>query len=163
MSVAPRFCWLCCWFGYLWPGLVFAQFTVSPLTIALDRPESSQQLLVTNQVGSQRFDLTRKARYLVAEPAIITIETGGRVIPLSEGITELTVTDGDYQLSVPVTVTGLKQPVPVSFRYEVQPVLTKARCNAGGCHGKAEGQNGFKLSLFGFDNESDFDALVKET
>ena len=163
MSMPVRNFWLCCLFGCFWPGLVFAQLSVSPAAIVLDRPESSQQLLVTDQVGSQRFDLTRKATYLVAEPAIITIDTGGRVIPLSEGMTELTVTDGDHQRSVPVTVTGLKQPVPVSFRYEVQPVLTKARCNAGGCHGKAEGQNGFKLSLFGFDNESDFDAVVKET
>jgi hypothetical protein len=40
--------------------------------------------------------------------------------------------------------------------------LTKARCNSGGCHGKAEGQAGFKLSIFGFDPAADFDVLVKE-
>ena len=163
MSIPARIVWLCFSLGYFWPSLTFAQFSVSPLAIVLDRPESSQQLLVTNQVDSQRIDLTRKAQYLVADPAIITIDSGGMVRPLSEGMTELTVTDGDHQILVPVSVTGFKQPVPVSFRYEIQPVLTKARCNAGGCHGKAEGQNGFKLSLFGFDNESDFDALVKET
>ncbi|HKI18701.1 MAG TPA: DUF1549 and DUF1553 domain-containing protein, partial [Isosphaeraceae bacterium] len=57
---------------------------------------------------------------------------------------------------------GLSQPVPVSFAHQVMPLLTKASCNAGGCHGKAEGQNGFKLSVFGFDPASDHDALVKE-
>ncbi|MDB5391767.1 MAG: Ig-like protein, partial [Planctomycetaceae bacterium] len=31
-----------------------------------------------------------------------------------------------------------------------------------GCHGKAIGQNGFKLSLFGFDPEFDYAALVNE-
>jgi hypothetical protein len=41
--------------------------------------------------------------------------------------------------------------------------LTKSRCNSGGCHGKAEGQNGFKLSLLGFDAQFDYDALIKES
>ncbi|HLQ44053.1 MAG TPA: DUF1549 domain-containing protein, partial [Planctomycetaceae bacterium] len=42
------------------------------------------------------------------------------------------------------------------------PILTKGRCNSGGCHGKAEGQNGFKLSLFGFDAAADHEAVIKE-
>ena len=49
-----------------------------------------------------------------------------------------------------------------SFRLDVVPVLTKAGCNGGGCHGKASGQGGLKLSLFGFDREADFAALVQE-
>jgi hypothetical protein len=35
-------------------------------------------------------------------------------------------------------------------------------CNTGACHGKASGQNGFKLSLFGFEPAEDYDYLVKE-
>ena len=60
----------------------------------------------------------------------------------------------------PLTVTGLKAPRPISFEHEVIPILTKATCNSGGCHGKAEGQAGFKLSVFGFDPEADYQALV---
>ena len=41
-------------------------------------------------------------------------------------------------------------------------MLTKLGCNGGGCHGKQSGQNGFKLSVFGFDPKADFDAIVKE-
>jgi hypothetical protein len=63
---------------------------------------------------------------------------------------------------VPVTVTGLRQPTPISFENEVIPLLTKAGCNTGGCHGKAEGQNGFKLSVFGFDPPADYQALAME-
>lgn len=37
-----------------------------------------------------------------------------------------------------------------SFRRDVLPVLTKFGCNAGGCHGKEAGQNGFRLSLRGY-------------
>ncbi|MFO0849787.1 MAG: DUF1549 and DUF1553 domain-containing protein [Gemmataceae bacterium] len=51
---------------------------------------------------------------------------------------------------------------PVTFERDVQPILTRSGCNAGPCHGKARGQNGFALSLFGFDPDFDFAAIVKE-
>lgn len=50
----------------------------------------------------------------------------------------------------------------VYFGTDVVPILTKLGCNGGGCHGKATGQNGFKLSLFGFEPEVDYQALVLE-
>jgi hypothetical protein len=52
-------------------------------------------------------------------------------------------------------------PPAVDFGNEVQPLLTRYGCNAGGCHGKASGQNGFKLSLFGFDAAADHDEIVR--
>ncbi len=48
------------------------------------------------------------------------------------------------------------------FVNDIEPVLTKTGCNTGGCHGKASGQNGFKLSLFAFEPKFDYDALVNE-
>ena len=51
----------------------------------------------------------------------------------------------------------------VSFVNDVVPVLTKAGCNAGACHAKAgQGQNGFQLSLLGFEPQEDYEHLVKE-
>jgi hypothetical protein len=41
-------------------------------------------------------------------------------------------------------------------------IFTKYGCNGGGCHGKAAGQNGFRLSLLGFEPEEDYEHLVKE-
>ena len=49
----------------------------------------------------------------------------------------------------------------VLFELDVQPILGKAGCNSGACHGKARGQNGFALSLLGFDADADYDAIVK--
>ena len=54
-------------------------------------------------------------------------------------------------------------PSAVYFGTEVVPILTKLGCNGGGCHGKATGQNGFRLSLFGFEPEFDYEAIVKES
>ena len=51
----------------------------------------------------------------------------------------------------------------VYFGTDVVPILTKLGCNGGGCHGKATGQNGFRLSLFGFEPEFDYEAIVKES
>lgn len=52
---------------------------------------------------------------------------------------------------------------PVSFVNDVVPVLTKAGCNAGVCHAKAGGgQNGFQLSLLGFEPLEDYEHLVLE-
>ena len=42
------------------------------------------------------------------------------------------------------------------------PLFSKLHCNGGGCHGKQSGQNGFKLSVFGFDPREDYNALVKQ-
>jgi len=52
---------------------------------------------------------------------------------------------------------------PVSFVNDVVPVMTKSGCNMGVCHAKAGGgQNGFQLSLFGFEPAEDFEHLVLE-
>jgi hypothetical protein len=48
------------------------------------------------------------------------------------------------------------------FATDVVPVLTRLGCNSGGCHGKATGQNGFRLSLLGFEPDVDFQAIVQE-
>ena len=51
---------------------------------------------------------------------------------------------------------------PVNLENDVLPVLTRAGCNAGACHGKQRGQNGFQLSLLAFDPDFDFSALTQE-
>ena len=49
-----------------------------------------------------------------------------------------------------------------NFENDIVPILSKFGCNTSGCHGKAEGQNGFKLSVFGFDPAADYAALTQE-
>lgn len=50
----------------------------------------------------------------------------------------------------------------ITFLNDVSPILTKLACNSGGCHGKSTGQNGFRLSLLGFEPAFDHDALLHE-
>src|SRR4051812_1560722 len=51
---------------------------------------------------------------------------------------------------------------PVSFELDVQPILTARGCNQGACHGKSRGQNGFQLSLLGFDSDFDYAQLTQQ-
>lgn len=48
------------------------------------------------------------------------------------------------------------------FRNDIMPVLTKAGCNTGACHGAAVGRGGFRLSLYGGDPGSDFRSIARE-
>ena len=47
-----------------------------------------------------------------------------------------------------------------SYLKDVAPILNKAGCTSGPCHGAAKGKNGFKLSLRGYDPQFDYEALL---
>jgi WD40 repeat protein/mono/diheme cytochrome c family protein len=51
---------------------------------------------------------------------------------------------------------------PADFIQDVNPILSRLGCNAGTCHGSAQGKNGFKLSLRGYDPIFDVRALTDD-
>jgi Protein of unknown function (DUF1553)/Protein of unknown function (DUF1549) len=141
---------------------------VEPAQILLRNADESTQVLATLELADGgRIDLTRSAAFTSSDPAVARVEDG-RVVPTGDGAARVDIvakdpTSGrDFQESVPVVVRDFRVDRPLNFTNDVIPVLTKFGCNAGGCHGKATGQNGFKLSLLGFDPTADHDALVKE-
>jgi hypothetical protein len=128
----------------------------------LDARNPEQQLLVTGTAPDGRaVDLTRDAEYRSADPAVVTV-SARRVIGVRDGSTEVRVTYRGATVVVPVRAAGLCGDPPVHFANDVVPLFSKYGCNGGGCHGKASGQNGFRLSVFGFDPAADYDALIKE-
>lgn len=62
----------------------------------------------------------------------------------------------------PVIDAEKGQPDQVSFRQDVMPILFRAGCNSGTCHGSARGKDGFMLSLFGYDAKGDYHRIVNE-
>ncbi len=61
-------------------------------------------------------------------------------------------------------ILGQETITSVSFVNDVVPLLTKAGCNSGVCHAKAgNGQNGFRLSLLGFEPKEDFEYIAKDS
>ncbi len=101
-------------------------------------------------------------RYESLNPQVAEVSTDGLVRPRGNGQAEIVIRDGPNTARVAVEVEDFANTRPVGFRTEIVPIFSKYGCNAGGCHGKATGQNGFKLSLLGFDPRFDYEALVFE-
>src|SRR5262249_7569530 len=98
----------------------------------------------------------------VDDPKVVRVTSTGRVVPLANGTATVTVQYGDKAAKVAVKAEDCDKDLPINFGNQVVPIFTKLGCNSGGCHGKASGQNGFKLSLLGFEPEVDYNSLVKE-
>ena len=134
-----------------------------PERLTLRGAEQVQQLVVTarheNGGGS---DATARATFRSADPAIVRVEANGLVVPLKNGTTEITAELDGQRVTVAVVVEGAEREEPINFTNEIVPIFTKMGCNAGACHGKTSGQNGFRLSLLGFEPQLDYDALTRE-
>src|SRR5882762_10946146 len=50
----------------------------------------------------------------------------------------------------------------LSFVKDIVPIFTKSGCANSNCHGSIRGQAGFKLSLFGYEPQLDYQAIVKD-
>jgi len=126
-------------------------------------PDACLQLIVTgvDESGS-RYDLTRQCEFVVTPPGRLEVDPTGLVRPLEDGPGVITARYQTQASTFQVVVDDLAALRPVDFENQVIPIFTKLGCNGGGCHGKASGQNGFKLSLLGFYPEEDFEYLVKE-
>jgi hypothetical protein len=49
-----------------------------------------------------------------------------------------------------------------SFNRHILPILSKANCNGGGCHGALAGKGGFRLSLAAYDPASDHLSITRD-
>jgi hypothetical protein len=134
-----------------------------PEQIRLKGSDDAEQLVLTATLTEGRMqDLSADVKFEVADPKIVRVTSTGRVLPLGDGRTEIIASYGPKTVKIPVNTEAINQSLPINFANQIVPVLTKLGCNGGGCHGKASGQNGFKLSLLGFEPDVDFTALVKE-
>src|SRR5438093_13076975 len=132
-----------------------------PATLTLDDGRDERRVLVWGESNSgQRFDVTDDA-VLKSESPDIEIDKTGYIRPKAQGKAEVTVSIGALKAKVPVIIKDAAVP-EIHFVRDVQPVLSKLGCNAGTCHGAAKGKNGFKLSLRGYDPESDYQALIND-
>jgi Protein of unknown function (DUF1549)/Protein of unknown function (DUF1553) len=144
-------------------AVVIRALHVEPAKIELRGANRQQQVLVTGETSTGRLvDVTDLAEYAIADHAVAD-SSGSLVAGVKDGVTRLTVRVQDQVGEVPVVVAGFEDYPPVHFANDVVPLLSKLGCNSGGCHGKATGQNGFKLSVFGFDPAADYSALVRES
>lgn len=106
-------------------------------------------------------DISKLAKLTLDGPETAALN-GNVLTPKHDGTTTLRVEYRGLRAELPVTVKDAAKTRPVSFQLDVMPVLTAAGCNTGACHGSARGQDGFMLSLFGYDPKGDHARLTTE-
>lgn len=134
--------------------------TVAPSPIVLSTSGEGRRVLVTGETGDgTTIDLTTEAQLEPLGDGVRVDETGF-LYPLKKGETRVRVTAGGHTTELIASVGGADRLASVNFLRDVAPLLNKAGCTAGACHGAAKGKNGFKLSLRGYDPEFDYNALL---
>ncbi len=138
-----------------------ASLSILPSSVTLHGPEARQQLIL-EKVRDNQFvgQITNDTQFVSSNPKIVRIEKG-EAVPVTNGTATITCKVGKQSASIQITVEAMEKPFEWSFRNHVQPVLAKNGCSSGACHGAAAGQNGFKLSLRGYDDEGDFLTLTR--
>lgn len=123
---------------------------------------AGSQLLVHSTIDGKPLDLSREATYAVEPPGLAEVTSTGFVKPMNDGQGVIRINARGESLAVPIRIENVASPTPADFERDVMPVLSRYACNSGACHGKQRGQNGFQLSLLGFDTDFDYEALAKE-
>lgn len=144
------------------PGKKLTKLEAFPPTIQLLGLDDRAQLLVTGVLDDGSLvDLTHHAKF-APDNSTIKLMTGARIQPNGNGSARIIAKHGDLETTFQVQVSGCEGNLPINFTNQVIPIFTKLSCNGGGCHGKSGGQNGFRLSLLGFEPEIDFASLARE-
>ncbi len=136
---------------------------MEPATLVLSDAGSRQQIAVTLRTkdGSLR-DVTRECRYAVEPSGLAEVSPEGVVRPLADGSGILRAMGGNLAAAVGIHVDHARRTRPASFRTDIVPLLSKAGCNMGACHGNLSGKGGFRLSLRGEDPDFDLLALTRD-
>ncbi len=144
------------------PGVNPARLEVFPPDIQLSGVRDRQLLVIqaTYPDGITR-DVTTEAQIKLANPGLVRRE-GPTFWAAADGETTLAAEFGGQTVTIPVKVSQAAVTAPLSFRLDVMPIFMRTGCNTGSCHGAARGKDGFRISLFGFDPDGDYNRITRE-
>ena len=138
------------------------ELSVYPPQVNLEtKKDFHKVVIVAKYADDVTRDVTSESSFTLSGPKVASL-TGQTLKPLTDGNATLVVTHRDKRIEVPLRVKGASASRQVSFRLDVMPVFMRAGCNTGSCHGSARGQDGFMLSLFGYDPEGDHYRITRE-
>lgn len=146
------------------PSLMAAELQLLPTETSLTGPRAQQQLsVVDSSSGKAIADLTSSAKFVSSNPRVAVVDGTGLVRPVGDGETTIVASVDGRTARSKVVIVKFADPAPPSFINDVQPILTRSGCNSGACHGALAGKGGLKLSLRGYDPESDHFALTRQS
>ncbi len=152
------------------PGFVFAAapnanwraLRFEPEGIVLAGPGLSQSFLVTAiDARGNEADVSRDCQITSSDPGVVAVDAeNGRLTARAQGEAEIRVELRSLSTQAEVRVGARASEMAVSFAPDLVSILTLKGCNGSSCHGSPAGQNGFKLSLFGYDVAADHEMIV---
>jgi hypothetical protein len=135
---------------------------ILPAAVAISGSHYNQRLIVEGTFADgHQEDLTAQAALTSSDLHVARI-INDFAVAQGNGQAAVTATFQGHRATVPVAISDFAAPAVWSFRNDVQPVLTKMGCNSGPCHGATAGKNGFKLTLRGYDSDTDYLTLTHQ-
>ncbi len=146
---------------------------VFPSSIALTHTDSVQNVLVQTvwSDGSTGVAIETKPEFEFLGPALVSVEAlepgKFKVTNKKSGNTKLSVTcrgsDGTVlRTVVEIVCKDAERVREAEFTNHIQSVFARNSCNMGACHGALAGKGGFKLSLRGYDPETDHFNITRQ-
>jgi hypothetical protein len=137
------------------------ELRIEPAGLTLEHGRDARRVLVSGRTAEGVWiDLTSIASFEEDSEAV-EIDDHGFFHAKATGEAPVKVFAAGLQTNFTVTAKSGAVP-PVRFVRDVMPILAKAGCNAGTCHGAQQGKNGFRLSLRGYDPDWDYHSLVED-
>ncbi|MEZ5305307.1 MAG: c-type cytochrome domain-containing protein [Verrucomicrobiales bacterium] len=136
--------------------------SVYPPDVTLETSRDHHRVVVVAKYADDTTkDVTEKAAFAIQNPELAKFEKL-TFTPQQDGETKVAVSYREKTAEFPLVVKSAANDRPISFRLDVMPVFMRESCNTGSCHGSARGQDGFMLSLFGYDPAGDYYRLTRE-
>jgi hypothetical protein len=137
------------------PQFAVAAISVYPPVVELNGRNATQVLAVS----AAGRDVTAECQFEFSNGAVAAVSAVGAITALADGSSVLTVRWREESAEVRTQVSSASREPRLEFVKDVVPIFTMGGCATSNCHGSIRGQNGFKLSLFGFEPRPDFEAI----
>ena len=138
------------------------KIVLEPQGVHLAHPQATQRLVVTGyHTDGTAHDVSAQCRYVSSSPQVLEVSQEGMLKALSPGQAVIEARLGEARSKIEVRVADQPAEVSINFSQDLLSIFTQKSCNSPTCHGAIAGQNGFKLSLFGYDPEADHQMIVK--
>ena len=135
---------------------------LAPDKTTLRWKDASQQFsVVATFAGGRETDVTSRAEFSLADPAVARLGSAGRVVAAGDGQTWLKVTFASLKAQASVVVVDSARPPPFTYEKEIGAILTRRGCNDVACHAGVKGQGGFRLSINAAHPRQDYDWIVE--
>ena len=141
----------------------FSRLEVEPEVAFIKGVGNSHALLFTAiDPNGGRHDVSSEVVVSIDDPEIVARLESGLFQARKRGFAKLTAKYSGLESKAAIVVQP-RRSARIDFATEVAPVFSQHGCNNTNCHGALNGQNGFKLSLFGYDPDADYEAVVSQS